>query len=275
MSNDKKQQPQPVAIVTGAATGIGAAIAHALQAAGHRVFGTYRKPPTRPTPGVEYLACDVTNDLAVDAAVREVLAKAGRIDLLVNNAGVGLTGAAEESSLEQAKFLFDVNLFGVIRMTKAVLPSMRQQGTGRIINISSVLGLIPSPFSALYASSKHALEGYSESMDHEVRSSGIRVVLVEPAYTRTGFDSNALVADQQNEHYGAARANAEAVLRAVMTTADPPDVVAEAVVIAATAATPRLRYTAGRLAKRASLLRRFVPASAFDKSLRKQLQMPA
>ena len=160
MSNDNKQQPQPVAIVTGAATGIGAAIAHALQAAGHRVFGTYRKPPPTPTPGVEYVACDVTNDLAVDAAVREVLAKAGRIDLLVNNAGVGLTGAAEESSLEQAKFLFDVNLFGVIRMTKAVLPSMRRQGTGRIVNISSVLGLIPSPFSALYASSKHALEGY-------------------------------------------------------------------------------------------------------------------
>jgi NAD(P)-dependent dehydrogenase (short-subunit alcohol dehydrogenase family) len=275
MSNDSKQQPQPVAIVTGAATGIGAAIAHALQTAGHRVFGTYRKPPTTPTPGVEYVACDVTNDLAVDAAVREVLAKAGRIDLLVNNAGVGLTGAAEESSLEQAKFLFDVNLFGVIRMTKAVLPSMRQQGTGRIVNISSVLGLIPSPFSALYASSKHALEGYSESMDHEVRSSGIRVILVEPAYTRSGFDSNALVADQQNDHDGPARATAEAAVRAAMTTADQPDVVAEAVMIAASAAKPRLRYAAGRMAKRASLLRRFVPASAFDKSLHKQMQMPA
>ena len=275
MSNDQKQQPQPVAIVTGAASGIGAAIASALQAAGHRVFGTYRKPPTTPTPGVEYLACDVTNDAAVDAAVREVLAKTGRIDLLVNNAGVGLTGAAEESSLEQAKFLFDVNVFGVIRMTKAVLPSMRQQGSGRIVNISSVLGLIPSPFSALYAASKHAVEGYSESLDHEVRSSGIRVVLVEPAYTRSGFDSNSLVADQLNDHYGPARANAEAVTRALMTTADQPDVVAEAVVRAATATKPRLRYAAGRMAKRVSLLRRFVPASAFDKSLRKQMQMPA
>jgi len=275
MSNEQKPEPQRVAIVTGAATGIGAAIARALQAAGYRVFGSYRKPPTTPTPGVEYVACDVTSDLAVHAAVRDVLAKAGRVDLLVNNAGVGLTGAAEESSLEQAKFLFDVNLFGVLRMTNAVLPSMRRQASGRIVNISSVLGLIPSPFSALYASSKHALEGYSESLDHEVRSSGIRVVLVEPAYTRSGFDSNALVADQQKDHYGPARANAEAVVRAVMTTADEPDVVAEAVRIAATAARPRLRYAAGPMAKRISLLRRFVPASTFDKSLRKQMQMPA
>ena len=226
-------------------------------------------------PGVDYVACDVTNDEAVDAAVREVLAKAGRIDLLVNNAGVGLVGAAEESSLEQAKSIFDVNLFGAIRMTKAVLPAMRQHRSGRIVNISSVLGLIPSPFSALYASSKHAIEGYSESLDHEVRASGIRVVLVEPAYTSTGFDSNSLLADQPNDHYAAARANAEAVLRAVAATADSPDVVAEAVVTAATATTPRLRYTAGSMARKVSLLRRFVPASAFDKSLRKQLQMPA
>ena len=275
MSNHQKQQPQPVAIVTGATTGIGAATARALHAAGYRVFGTYRKLPATQLPGVDYVACDVTNDQAVDAAVREVLAKAGRIDLLVNNAGVGLVGAAEESSLEQAKSIFDVNLFGAIRMTKAVLPAMRQQRSGRIVNISSVLGLIPSPFSALYASSKHAIEGYSESLDHEVRASGIRVVLVEPAYTSTGFDSNSLVADQLNDHYAAARANAEAVLRAVATTADSPDVVADAVVTAATATRPRLRYTAGGMAKKVSLLRRFVPASAFDKSLRKQLQMPA
>lgn len=275
MSNDQKQQPQPVAIVTEAASGIGASSAHALQAAGHRVFGTYRKPPTTPTPGVEYVECDVTDNVAVDTAVGKVLATTGRIDLLVNDAGVGVTGAAEESSLEQAKFLFDVNVFGVIRMTEAVLPSMRQQASGRIVNISSVLGLIPSPFSALYAASKHAVEGYSESLDHEVRSSGIRDVLVEPAYTRSDFDSNALIADQLNEHYGAARANAETVARALMTTADQPDVVAETVLRAATATRPRLRYAAGRMAKRVSLLRRFVPASAFDKSLREQMQLPA
>jgi NAD(P)-dependent dehydrogenase (short-subunit alcohol dehydrogenase family) len=264
-----------MAIVTGATTGIGAATARALHAAGYQVFGTYRKLPTTNIPGVDYAACDVTSDESVGTAVREVHAKAGRIDLLVNNAGVGLVGAAEESSLEQARSIFDVNLFGVIRMTNAVLPLMRQQRSGRIVNISSVMGLIPSPFMALYSSSKHAVEGYSQALDHEVRGSGIRVVLVEPSYTRTTFESNALAADQKSEHYALARANAEAVLRTEIAKADPPEVVAKTVVTAATAATPQLRYTAGRDATTVSLLRRFVPTSAFDKSLRKRMQMPA
>ena len=124
------------------------------------------------------------------AAVRDVLAKAGRIDLLVNNAGVGLVGGAEESSLEQAKSHFDVNLFGMIRTTKAVLPAMRRQRAGRIVDVSSVLGLIPAPYLALYSASKHALEGYSESLDHEIGGTEVRVVLVEPAYTRTSFEGN-------------------------------------------------------------------------------------
>jgi NAD(P)-dependent dehydrogenase (short-subunit alcohol dehydrogenase family) len=274
MSRDQKHQSRPVAIVTGATTGIGAATARALHGAGYHVFGTYRKLPATKLAAVDYVACDVTSDEAVGAAVREVLAKAGRIDLLVNNAGVGLIGAAEESSLEQAKSIFDVNLFGVIRMTNAVLPVMRQQRSGRIVNISSVMGLIPSPFLALYASSKHAVEGYSQSLDHEVRGSGIRVVLVQPGYTRTTFESNALAADRKSEHYAPARVNAEAVLRHEMTKADPPEVVAATVVTAASATAPHLRYTAGRDATMVSLLRRFVPASAFDKSLRKRMQMP-
>ncbi len=275
MSKDQSQQTRPVAIVTGTTAGIGAATARALHAAGYDVFGTYRKLPPARIPGVEYVACDVTSDEAVATAVREVLAKAGRIDLLVNNAGVGLVGAAEESSLEQAKSIFDVNLFGVIRMTNAVLPAMRQQRAGRIINISSVMGLIPAPFLALYASSKHAVEGYSQSLDHEIRGAGIRVVLVEPGYTRTTFESNALAADRKSEHYASGRANAEAVLRQEMAKAEPPEVVASAVVTAATATTPHLRYPAGRDAATVSLLRRFVPASAFDKSMRKRMQMPA
>src|SRR4029079_12268277 len=120
----------------------------------------------------------------------EVLAKAGRIDLLVNNAGVGLPGGAEESSIAQAQTLFDVNVFGVLRVTNPVLPTMRRQGKGRIINLSSLLGLIPSPYNALYASTKHAIEGYSESLNHELRTFGIRVALVEPGFTRTAFEEN-------------------------------------------------------------------------------------
>jgi NAD(P)-dependent dehydrogenase (short-subunit alcohol dehydrogenase family) len=271
----KQQQSRPVAIVTGTSGGIGEATARALHAAGYRVFGTYRRPPATRLAGIEYVACDVTSDESVQAAVGEVLSKAGHIDLLVNNAGVGLVAGAEESSLEQAKSLFDVNLFGVIRLTKAVLPAMRRNGAGRIVNISSVMGLIPAPFMALYAASKHALEGYSESLDHEIRGSGIRVVLVEPAYTRTSFEGNVYQADQQLEVYQSARTNAEGVLREGMKTADTPELVASAVVKASTAANPRSRYTAGRTARQVSLLRRFVPKSAFDRSLRKQMRLPA
>ncbi|MGH7514390.1 MAG: SDR family NAD(P)-dependent oxidoreductase, partial [Gemmatimonadales bacterium] len=112
MSSTQERQNRPVAIVTGASAGIGEATARALHAAGYRVFGTYRRAPATRLPGVEYVACDVTSDESVAAAVGQVLEKAGRIDLLVNNAGVGLVAGAEESSLEQAKSLFEVNLFG-------------------------------------------------------------------------------------------------------------------------------------------------------------------
>jgi short-subunit dehydrogenase len=275
VADHRKQQTRLVAIVTGASGGIGEATARALQAAGYRVFGTYRRPPATRLAEVEYLACDVTSDEAVQTAVGQVLAKAGRIDLLINNAGVGLVGGAEESSVEQAKSLFDVNLFGVFRLTNAVLPTMRRQGSGRIVNISSVLGLIPAPFMALYAASKHALEGYSESLDHEIRGSGVRVVLVEPYYTRTSFEGNVYQADQQLEVYQSARTNAEGVVRDEMKVADTPELVANAVVKAATDVNPSRRYTAGRRARQVSLLRRFVPGSAFDKSLRKQMRLPA
>jgi len=270
-----RQQTRPVAIVTGASGGIGEATARALHSAGYRVFGTSRRAPVTKSPGIEYLVCDVTSEESVQAAVGEVLSKAGRVDLLVNNAGVGLVAGAEESSLEQAKSLFDVNLFGLIRMTKAVLPTMRNQRAGRIVNLSSVMGLIPAPFMALYAASKHAVEGYSESLDHEIRGSGVRVVLVEPAYTRTAFEGNVYQADQQLDVYRSARTNAEGVLRDGMKTADTPELVASAVVKASTELNPRRRYTAGRAARQISLLRRFVPTAAFDKSLRKQMRLPA
>lgn len=275
MPGKQQQQTRPVAIVTGVSGGIGGATARVLHTAGYRVFGTYRRPPAIGAPGVETLTCDVTSDESTKAAVAKVLQQTGRIDLLVNNAGVGLLGGAEESSVDQAKSLFDVNLFGVIRMTNAVLPIMRQQGSGRIVNISSVLGLIPAPFMALYSATKHALEGYSESLDHEIRSSGIRVVLVEPGYTRTSFEGNVYQPDQRLDHYQSARTNAEGVMRDAMTVADSPELVANAVVKAATDARPARRYAAGKVARQVSLLRRFVPASAFDKSLRKQMRLPA
>ena len=203
-----------------------------------------------------------------------MLAEAGRIDLLVNNAGIGLLGGAEESSIAQAQALFDVNFFGVLRVTNAVLPTMRRQASGRIINMSSVMGLIPTPYLALYSSTKHALEGYSESLDHELRAFGIRVVLVEPAYTRTLFEGNLTTPDRLLDVYDLARVGGKAIMREAMRVGDVPEVVAETVLKAATAAVPRRRYAAGKKARQTSFLRRFVPEAAFDKSLRKQMRLP-
>jgi short-subunit dehydrogenase len=258
-----------IALVTGASSGIGNATAIALQNVGFHVFGTSRRTVNR-SDGVTMLTCDVTDDASVAKLVNDVLANAGRIDLLVNNAGLGLLAAAEESSIAQAQALFGVNVFGALRVTNAVLPVMRRQGAGRIVNLSSVLGLIPAPYSALYASTKHAIEGYSESLDHELRSLGIRVVLVEPAYTRTSFEENLTRPDRPLDVYDSPRAAITEVWQKAMMTADAPQIVADTILKAATASAPKTRYTAGKKARQISLLRRFVPASAFDTSLRKQ-----
>src|SRR4051812_19267906 len=230
-----------VALVTGASSGIGEAAAHELLAAGFTVYGTSRTAAAgEERDGLVFLPLDVTDDQSVADAVRGVLGRSGRIDVLVNNAGLGVAGAAEESSIEQARALFETNLFGSIRLMRAVLPHMREQGSGRIINISSVLGLVPAPFMALYAASKHAIEGYSESLDHEVREHGVRVLLVEPAYTRTAFDTNAVAVDEPLPFYARRRETIDAVIAAAVKGGDEPALVGETIVAAATDARPKL-----------------------------------
>jgi NAD(P)-dependent dehydrogenase (short-subunit alcohol dehydrogenase family) len=261
------------AIVTGASSGIGEASAERLAKAGYTVYGTSRRAGAGQR-SFEMLTLDVTSDASVDAAVGEVMRREGRIDLLVNNAGFGVAPAgAEESSIEQARSIFDTNVFGLIRMTRAVVPHMRRQGSGRIINIGSVLGLLPMPYGALYAATKHAVEGYSESLDHELRTRGIRVTVIEPAYTKTQFDTNLLEPDSKLDEYREARAALGEVLREVMASGDEPSVVADVVLKAANAERPKLRYAAGGLANRLRLLRRFAPAGVVDAGLRKDLRL--
>ncbi|MDW4908514.1 oxidoreductase [Streptomyces sp. ADMS] len=261
---------RPVALVTGASSGIGKAAALALVAAGFDVVGTSRDT-SRVTPldGVTFLGLDVASDASVSAAVQEVSERFGRIDVLVNNAGVGSMGAAEETSVEQAQSVFDTNVFGVMRMVNEVLPYMRAQRRGRIINISSVLGFLPQPYMAAYAASKHAIEGYTESLDHEVRDHGIRALIVEPAYTKTGFEANSAKPDTPLQAYAKQRLSVDRVMAEAIRDGDAPAVVAKAIVAAATDAKPRLRYTAGPLAGRARILRRVAPAQVFDKQIRK------
>jgi NAD(P)-dependent dehydrogenase (short-subunit alcohol dehydrogenase family) len=269
-------ETRQVALVTGASSGIGEAAARALVDAGFTVYGTSRRAAAgEERGGVVFLPLDVTDDQSVASAVREVLARSGRIDVLVNNAGIGIAGAAEESSIEQARALFETNLFGLIRVTRAVLPYMRAQGSGRIINVSSVVGLIPVPFMALYASSKHALEGYSESLDHELREHGVRVLLVEPGFTKTAFDTNLAAADEPLPLYAQRREILDAGLAEALKAGDEPSVAGRAVVAAATDKRPNLRYPAGKAARRVSTARRFVPVALFDKQIRKLNHLPA
>ena len=265
-----------VSLVTGASSGIGEATARRLATAGYKVYGTSRRGAQSGQQSFAMLPLDVTSDESVETAVNELIRREGRIDLLVNNAGFGVAPAgAEESSIDQAKAIFETNFFGLIRMTRAVVPHMRRQGNGRIINIGSVLGFLPMPYGALYAATKHAVEGYSESLDHELRTRGIRVSVIEPAYTKTRFDANFLAADSKLDEYGEVRALLDKVLKDVMATADEPTVVADVVLEAAIADRPKLRYVAGGLANRLRLLRRFAPAGLVDAGIRKDLRLDA
>jgi NAD(P)-dependent dehydrogenase (short-subunit alcohol dehydrogenase family) len=265
-----------IALVTGASSGIGEATAVRLVAAGYKVYGTSRRGAQQGQHAFQMLPLDVTSDDSVEAAVSELIRLEGRIDLLVNNAGFGVApAAAEESSIEQAKAIFETNFFGLVRMTRAVVPHMRRQGSGRIINIGSVLGFLPLPYGALYAATKHAVEGYSESLDHELRTRGIRVSIIEPAYTKTQFDANLMAPDKTLDEYRDVRALQNAVLKQVMAKGDEPAVVADVVLKAATAERPKLRYTAGGLANRLRVLRRFAPAGLVDAGLRKDLRLDA
>ncbi|AOR62129.1 oxidoreductase [Pectobacterium wasabiae] len=262
-----------VALVTGASSGIGEAIAEQLALAGYTVYGTSRRGASLGNKRFEMLSLDVTSDKSVKEAVGELVRREGRIDLLVNNAGFGLSPAgAEESSLEQAQAILDTNFLGVVRMIQAVVPHMRQQRAGRIINISSILGVVPMPYTALYVASKHAVEGYSEALDHELRPRGIRVSVIEPAYTKTQFEANNVQPDAMLDEYAFVRRELGKVLKQAMENADNPIVVAKVVLKAAQAKHPKIRYTAGAAAARLTLLRRFAP-SMLDSGIRKNLQL--
>lgn len=258
-----------IVLITGASSGIGDATARTLSGAGYRVFGGVRRPDTvDAAPGVEYVQMDVQSETSVTSAVNFVLEKAGRIDILINNAGVSLVGPVEATSDTEAKALFDVNVFGVLRAMRTVLPSMRNNRSGLVVNISSVLGFLPAPFMGIYASSKHALEGLSESLDHEVRSLGIRVVLVEPSFTRTKLDTNATRTLAVIDDYATALANSVDAVQQQVNSAPLPGEVAKKVhsIIEGTC---QLRQPADGRAKLLSFLRRFAPFTQVDKSLRR------
>ncbi|MBS0550041.1 MAG: SDR family oxidoreductase, partial [Proteobacteria bacterium] len=258
-----------IVLVTGASSGIGRAIALHLAAKGHRVFGASRGATE--VPGVEAIAMDVDDEASVQAAVARVLNAAGRLDAVINNAGVALRGAVEDTRIEEAKALFETNFFGVLRVCRAVLPAMRQQRGGLIVNVSSLAGVFGSPFSGLYSASKFAVEGMSEALRLEVARFGIRVVLVEPGDHDSALPARrATVADaRSNLAYAEAFARSNARQARDEAHAAKPEKVARLVVRLLDMRDPKMRYTVGRRDQRmVAPLKRFLPSRLYERILR-------
>jgi short-subunit dehydrogenase len=211
---------------------------------------------------------DIRDEISIERGMQTIVAQAKRIDVLVNSAGVTLLGATEETSIAEAQTLFDTNLFGLLRTIKVVLPYMRAQRSGRIVNVSSVLGFLPAPYMGLYSASKHAVEGLSETLDHEVRQFGIRVVLVEPSFTHTNLDLNAPQTASSIPDYSQELDVVSQAIQNNVRKAPQPDGVA-ATIAEAALGTWKMRHTPKGEASLLAKLRRFMPAGPVEKGLRK------
>jgi NAD(P)-dependent dehydrogenase (short-subunit alcohol dehydrogenase family) len=262
-----------VTLITGVSSGIGRATAQLFAERGALVFGTVRNVAhAQPIAGVELICMDVTDVGTVNDAIEATLQKAGKIDILVNNAGSSIAGALEETSVEEAHLLFETNFFGVLRVTQAVLPSMRHRGYGRIINISSMFGVLPGPYRGMYVASKHALEGYTKTLDQEVRVFGIRAMLVEPVFTKTKITQNEKNVQAAISAYADQKQRVTEIMEKEIAHGDAPKTVAEVIYAAVTAKSPRLHYPVGE-GVMLSKLYRFLPERMFNKRFRKRFQL--
>jgi short-subunit dehydrogenase len=261
-------------LITGVSSGIGQATARLLAQRNFSIFGTARNPSgVESIPGMEVLPLDVRSQESVNTCLDTVLKRAGRLDILVNNAGHGMWGAIEEVALEEAKALFETNFFGVVRMVKRVLPIMRGQGSGQIINISSGLGLAALPFVGFYAASKFALEGYTEALRHEVRLFQIKVSLVEPGFVHTQFHNNIQPASNPIADYDPWRQRVSEALQKHSEKGLEPTRVAECILRIIENQSPRLRNIVSKEIARTFLLRRVLPESLFERGARRYFNL--
>jgi short-subunit dehydrogenase len=260
-------------LVSGASSGIGRAIAGNLAVAGHRVFGTSRSPDkSEKVAHVEMRALDVCSDKSVDQCVTDILGETDGIDVLVNNAGYALMGPAEATSAAEARAQFETNYFGLARLTNAVLPAMRARKSGRIINISSLVGFAAIPFMAHYSASKFALEGYTEALYQELLPFGVKVSLIQPGITGTElFGDSGTRVQTAIVAYSPWMQQARASMADRTGKAISADHVARAVAKAIAARNPALRIPVGPDAGLVSRLKRYVPPETFKKIWRKQM----
>jgi NAD(P)-dependent dehydrogenase (short-subunit alcohol dehydrogenase family) len=269
-----RRQPQ-VILITGASTGIGRACADHLHRLGHRVYGAARSFPDVERHSFTTVQMDVRADDSVLDCVRQVLAQAGRIDVLVNSAGYALAGAIEDTSIAEAQAQFETNFFGVVRVCQAVLPVMRQQQTGLIVNVSSIGGLLALPFQGFYSASKFALEGLTEALRLEVSSYGVRVVLIEPGDFQTRLTANRHIAQAAREStaYQASLRAALAVIERDETNGHLPVAIARLLERIIDARAPQLRYLIGPWSERAGVtLKKFLPHKLYERLLLRHYQ---
>jgi NAD(P)-dependent dehydrogenase (short-subunit alcohol dehydrogenase family) len=286
MSSSPNNQQLSVAVVTGSSSGIGLAASLALAKNGYLTYATMRNLAKQDSIQsvaekehlpVRTVQLDVTDENSVKNAIQSILSESGRIDLLVNNAGYGMTGAFEDIGMDEIKSLYETNVFGVIRVTQAVLPIMRKQGSGRIINISSGAGRIGYPGGSAYVSSKFALEGLSESMAFEVEQFGIKTVLVEPGFIRTNFAENIVTAKKAqdpNSPYSQMmmQMKSSSHRRRMIENAPDADLVASVIVEAATAKEPNLRYLAGKDVQQMMAAKKSMSDEEFQNMIRQSVR---
>lgn len=260
-----------VVLITGASSGIGKACAEYLVQRGYRVFGTSRRapfPPEAARPGSpEMIRMDVDQDDSVRQAVGFILQETGRLDVVVNNAGFGIAGSVEDTSIEEAREQFETNFFGVLRVCKAVLPAMRERRSGYIVNVSSLGGIIALPYQGLYSAAKFAVEGLTEALRMEMRPFGVHVVLIEPGDFCTGFTAHRRMALASQEN----RAYAERCDRIIKNQEDSeqagasPEKIARRLERIINHPSPRLRYRVGSVVEIvAVMLKRILPGRLFE-----------
>lgn len=262
-----KTSNKKVILITGVSSGIGAVCAELLSKSGYTVYGTSRK--TQPSHGqFEVVKMDVTDEESIQSAIQYVIGKEKRIDILINNAGIGIAGPLENSSMEEIQLQFDVNFFGVVRMCKAVIPIMKAQQGGTIINVSSLGGILGMPFQAYYAAAKFAIEGFSESMHMELKRFKIKTVLIEPGDIKTNFTDNRIIVKnaQGKDPDLDAFNNALKVIVNDETHGADPVMVARLILKIISKKNPGLRYPATSFEQGlVPILRRLLPYSLFEK----------
>ena len=254
----KESNQKKVAVVTGSSSGIGLESALLLARNGYTTYATMRSPEKgasiiaaaqKDNLPVNVIQLDVIDDSSVQNAINHIISESGRIDILVNNAGYGLSGALEDLSMEEIKDQFETNLFGLIRVTQSVLPAMRKQRSGRILNLSSGAGIFGYPGGSAYVSTKFAVEGLSESIAYELEPFGIKVILIEPGFIKTNFSNAAIRARRAQDPaspYSATMQKAMVTMMELEKNASPAELVANAILDAATNPNPKLRYLVGK-----------------------------